>query len=230
MIYMSITSVKKQPGAVSGGFAFPDPTAKTKLYPAWPASSPWVTTVGATRFVDNKVGNVEMAADQFGSGGGFSTAYNAVPDQVAAVQHYFKTVKASQIPPGYFNASGRATPDISALGEGYQVIVNGKVCREGGTSASAPTFAGLVSLLNEARIRAGKPAMGYLNRFLYQNPSAFRDVTIGTNAINQVGWATPYGFSCAPGWDPVTGLGTPNFEKLLKAAMFVTSAQEQIIV
>ena len=45
------------------------------LYPSWPASSPWVTAVGSTRFVDQKVGNEEMATDQFGSGGGFSKLF-----------------------------------------------------------------------------------------------------------------------------------------------------------
>ena len=47
-----------------------------KLYPSWPASSPWVTAVGATRFVGQTVGGEEMAADQFGSGGGFSSQFN----------------------------------------------------------------------------------------------------------------------------------------------------------
>merc|ERR1712151_1094576 len=102
--------------------------------------------------------------------------------------------------------------DVAALGDGFQVIVEGKVLMVGGTSASAPTFAGFVSLLNEARMKAGKPAMGYLNPFLYQNPGAFRDVTVGTNAIGRQG-PVEYGFPCAPGWDPVTGLGTPNFEQ-----------------
>ena len=43
-------------------------------------------------------------------------------------------------------------------------------------SASAPAFAGMVSLLNEARLKAGKPTMGFLNPFLYANPDAFTDV------------------------------------------------------
>ena len=46
------------------------------LWPSWPASSPWVTSVGATRFVGQKVGNDEMASDQFGSGGGFSKQFD----------------------------------------------------------------------------------------------------------------------------------------------------------
>ena len=49
-------------------------------------------------------------------------------------------------------------------------------------SASSPTFAAMVSLINEARLKAGKPQMGFLNPFLYANPDAFFDVVKGTNA------------------------------------------------
>lgn len=84
--------------------------------------------------------------------------------------------------------------------------------------------------MNEARTKAGKPAMGYLNPFLYQNAAAFRDVTIGTNAIGRGTGPLPYGFPCAPGWDPATGLGTPNFEKLLGIAMSAAGVEEQVIV
>lgn len=192
-----------------------------KMYPSWPASSPWVTSVGATRFVDQKVGQPEMATDQFGSGGGFSSMFDAFADQTEAVNNYLKT--ASKLPPsGSFPPGGRATPDVSALGEGFQVLANGQTEGVGGTSASAPTFAGLVSLLNEARIAKGKAPMGYLNPFLYQNPSAFTDITVGTNAIGRSGQSFgQYGFACAKGWDPATGLGTPIMTKLLDVAMKV---------
>jgi tripeptidyl-peptidase-1 len=56
-------------------------------------------------------------------------------------------------------------PDASALGEGYQLLAGGKVLTVGGASAAAPAFAALVSLLNETRAAAGKPAMGFLNPF-----------------------------------------------------------------
>lgn len=198
------------------------------LYPSWPASSPWVTAVGATRFENQTVGHPEMASDQFGSGGGFSTMFDAFDAQKSAVAKYFKT--AGKLPAaGSFPPSGRATPDVAALGEGYQVVVDGHVTPVGGTSASAPTFAGIVSLLNEARIKAGKPPMGYLNTFLYQNPDAFTDITVGTNSIGRDGGKQP-GFPCAKGWDPVTGLGTPLFSKLLSAAMAKKESPEVIVV
>ena len=75
---------------------------------------------------------------------------------------------AKGLPPASaFPAKGRGTPDVSALGEGYQVIVGGHVESVGGTSASSPAFAGLVSLLNDARDQKGMKPMGFLNPFLY---------------------------------------------------------------
>ena len=195
--------------AVSGGSSLV-PTPLPVLYPSWPASSPWVTAVGATRFVNQTVGAEEMASDQFGSGGGFSTLFNQshAPWQAAAVAAYVaQGPSLPKFPPdGSFPPLGRATPDVSALGEGYQVYVRNNVQSVGGTSASSPAFAGFVSLLNEARRKAGKPQMGYLNPFLYANANCFTDVTKGTNAIGRGTGPVAYGFAAAPGWDPATGL------------------------
>ena len=55
----------------------------------------------------------------------------------------------------------------------------------GGTSASTPTFAALVALLNDARLKAGLPTLGFMNPLIYligaQVPSAFNDITKGNN-------------------------------------------------
>lgn len=195
---------------------------KVVLWPSWPASSPWVTAVGATRFVGQEAGNEEMATDQFGSGGGFSSQFDQTNAawQADATAKYLKTVDPSTLPPAdSFPATGRGTPDVSALGEGFQVYVGGHPTGVGGTSASSPTFAGLVSLLNEARLTAGKPAMGFLNPFLYKNPDAFFDVVKGSNKVGRGGEPLPYGWNCSAGWDPATGLGTPLFKNLMIAAM-----------
>ena len=89
----------------------------------------------------------------------------------------------------------------------------------GGTSASSPTFAAIVSLLNEARFKAGKPRMGFLNPFLYANPTAFHDIVTGTNAHPRGPGDVLYGYAAAPGWDPATGLGTPKLDQLVVAAL-----------
>jgi tripeptidyl-peptidase-1 len=216
--------------------AVPNPTSPGKLYPSWPAGSPWVTAVGATRLINDQVSTGAEAAvgkeDRFGSGGGFSYNFDQPKWQAKAVAAYLAEEKGSL--PDESKASyittGRATPDVSALGTGYSVVVGGSVQKGvGGTSASAPVFAGIVSLLNEQRINAGKSAMGFLNPFIYANPQAFTDVVKGDNKLGRGGMPQP-GFECAKGWDPVTGVGTPVFPKLLKAAMAAAGYQPKTIV
>ena len=104
------------------------------------------------------------------SGGGFSKQFDQTEAayQVKATANYLATAKG--LPPASsYPAKGRGTPDVSALGEGYQVVVGGHIEAVGGTSASSPAFAGLVSLLNDAREKKGMKPMGFLNPFLYQN-------------------------------------------------------------
>jgi subtilase family serine protease len=217
------------PNATSGavpGIPPSPPSNVSPLFPSWPASSPWVTAVGATRFLDDQVGNGEAAVnieDHFGSGGGFSDMFDAPAWQKHAVSKYFSTVDPTSLPDpkvASYTKTGRATPDVGALGTGYTLIVHGQVQPGvGGTSASAPVFAALVSLLNDARSQAGKPAMGFLNPFIYQNEAAFYDVTVGSNKIGRGGAPLLAGSNCSKGWDPVTGVGTPIYPKLLKAAL-----------
>lgn len=195
------------------------PAQRPPLYPSWPASSSWVTSVGATRFKDQRPGKREVASDDFGSGGGFSRVFPAFDDQKKAIADYFK--RAPGLPAAsMFPRGGRGTPDVAALGEGYQVLVTGQQQSMDGTSASTPTFAAMVSLLNEARLAKGMSSMGYLNPWLYQNEHMFNDVEEGTNDIlgGTIG-GVMYGYNCTKGWDPVTGLGTPDFHRMLDAAL-----------
>eukprot|EP00760_Papus_ankaliazontas_P035183 PhM_4_TR765/c0_g1_i1/m.35381/K01279/TPP1, CLN2; tripeptidyl-peptidase I len=182
-----------------------------KLNPSFPASIPYCVAVGSTKFISGNSGP-EKASDQFGSGGGFSFDFNQTEAsyQKDAIDAYFKS-GVNMPDSGMYERNGRGTPDVSAFGEGFEVLSGGSWEQVGGTSASTPTFAGMVSLLNNERMKVGK-SLGFLNPLLYQHADAFRDVTVGTNAIspNTIGW------QCAKGWDPATGLGSPNFEALLK--------------
>lgn len=85
----------------------------------------------------------------------------------------------------------------------------------GGTSASTPTFSAIVTLLNDALISSGKSPLGFLNPMLYTVGAAgLNDITVGNNT----GCGTP-GFPAVEGYDPVTGLGTPDFQKLLEIVL-----------
>eukprot|EP01002_Notosolenus_urceolatus_P015491 NODE_809_length_1765_cov_76.103730_g663_i0.p1 GENE.NODE_809_length_1765_cov_76.103730_g663_i0~~NODE_809_length_1765_cov_76.103730_g663_i0.p1 ORF type:complete len:548 (+),score=190.30 NODE_809_length_1765_cov_76.103730_g663_i0:79-1722(+) len=188
------------------------------LYPSWPASSPWVTAVGATAFTDSSMSE-EEASTQFGSGSGFSWDFDIPAFQAPAVTAY-KRIASSSLPPSFMWAQkGRGSADVSSLGENYQVVVNGATNNVGGTSASTPAFAGMISLINDQLVSKGKKPLGFLNTLLYKNPSAFNDITKGSDKVSRAGTPLLEGFECAQGWDPATGLGTPKWADLLKAAM-----------
>ncbi|TAQ87417.1 hypothetical protein B7494_g4234, partial [Chlorociboria aeruginascens] len=111
----------------------------------------------------------------------------------------------------------RGYPDISANGANYVVAVDGELSLVYGTSASSPVVGSIITLINEQRIAANKTAVGFLNPVLYANPTALNDIVSGGNE----GCGTA-GFTAVAGWDPVTGLGTPDYEKLL--AVFLALA------
>ena len=108
----------------------------------------------------------------------------------------------------------RGFPDVSANGVNYVVAVNGKFQMEFGTSPSTPTFASILNLINEQRTKAGKSGEGFVNPVLYQHPEVMNDITRGGNQ----GCGTE-GFESVQGWDPVTGLGTPDYGRMLKLFM-----------
>ena len=83
-----------------------------------------------------------------------------------------------------------------------------------GTSAAAPVFAALLTRINEERIAKGKGTVGFVNPVLYQHPEVFNDITEGSNS-----GCGGTAFEAVEGWDPVTGLGTPNYPKLLDVFM-----------
>eukprot|EP00644_Phytophthora_capsici_P000022 jgi/Phyca11/503479/fgenesh2_kg.PHYCAscaffold_4_\ len=196
--------------------------------PQWPSSSPYITTVGATMLLTS----AQQAAKPFfhtkeevicsvenggiiTSGGGFSNIYGIPEYQRTAVNRYL-TTRNIPTTPGFFNASGRAYPDVSALGAGFLVYMNGRLTSVSGTSASTPVIGAMVTLWNDMRLNAGKSPLGFINPLLYYlaetNPDAFNDVVIGNNGAPR-GGNTPCkdSFSASAGWDAVSGVGTPNF-------------------
>jgi len=174
---------------------------RVEFLPAFPASCPYVTSVGGTT-------GIPEVASSF-SGGGFSNYFARPTYQNTAVSAYLASLPPGEYA-GLYNPLGRAYPDVSAQSDNFIIFYQGGPALIGGTSASAPTFAGMVTLLNDAQLAAGKPPLGFLNPMLYGiGTPGLNDITSG----NAPGCGTQ-GFSAVPGWDPVTGLGTPNFGKL----------------
>lgn len=197
--------------------------------PGFPATCPYLTTVGGTYLPPGADAskNQEVATTSFASGGGFSNIYKQADYQKEAVENYFKSSSAPDYKfyksvdnssfadgGGIYNRIGRAYPDVSAIADNILIYNMNIPTLVGGTSAAAPVFASLLTRINEERLAAGKPTVGFVNPTLYAHPEVFHDVTQGSNP----GCGTD-GFKAAKGWDPVTGLGTPNYPKLLDLFM-----------
>jgi len=210
------------------------------LNPDYPACSPFVLSVGATQLNSAQFSlknpppactkpaykcmssgtevAVSYASAEFASGGGFSN-YASMPSwQTSVVQAYLKSGVA--LPPAsYFNASGRAYPDVAAIGSDV-LIYQGGLQVVGGTSASSPTWASVASLLVAASYaKTGKP-LGLLSPIIYQaaaaSPQCFQDITVGDNKCTEQGCAKScQGYLCTKGWDPVSGFGSPNVQCLI---------------
>lgn len=146
------------------------------------------------------------------SGGGVSTLY-ARPTW--------------QSVPGVPAGTQRLLPDVAVIAGSeapYYLVHLGSLTPVWGTSASAPAFAGVAALLEERA--AGR--LGTLNPMLYElgrrqyadgTITVFRDITSGNNSVPGV-----VGFFAGPGYDTVTGLGSPDGAALAAAVADASSA------
>jgi kumamolisin len=187
----------------SGDSGATDGSSDGALEVDFPSSSPYVIGCGGTKLalsgnsISSEVAWNQLAQDEGASGGGVS--------EVFALPLFQTGAKVPKAPNGFV---GRGVPDVSADADpasGYEVLVDGAPTVIGGTSAVAPLWAGLLARINQS---IGKPA-GYLNPLIYAAAAekTFHDITSGSNG----------GYSAAPGWDPCTGLGSPNGAALLVA-------------
>ncbi|KZT64349.1 subtilisin-like protein [Daedalea quercina L-15889] len=177
----------------------------TTFVPEFPSGCPYITSVGGT------TGTNPETAVSF-SGGGFSNYWATPSYQANAVSGYLDYLGSTYS--GLYNASGRGFPDVATQAQDFEIVTGGAAEPVSGTSCASPTFASIISLLNDELIAAGKSPLGFLNPWLYSTAaSALTDITSGDNP----GCNTD-GFSATTGWDPVTGLGTPVFSKLKTAA------------
>jgi kumamolisin len=160
------------------------------------SSDPFVIGVGGTSLKLAPNGGVAEETAWSSGGGGKSIYFSRPPWQTA---------------PGAPAVAQRMVPDVSLAAdpeEGAFLVLHGKVTQIGGTSWSAPVWAGFCALINEARTKAQKPALPFLNPLIYPLVNTcFRDINKGTNGA----------FDAGPGYDLVTGLGVPNVKALIQA-------------
>ncbi|KAJ7106773.1 family S53 protease [Mycena epipterygia] len=197
-------------GGVSGGQS----QSCGDFVPPFPAGCPFITSVGSTGGI-NQFAGINEIGSMFSSGG-FSNYFPTPDYQTGDVAAYLAFIDSLGTIPidGRYNRSGRGFPDVSAQGENFQIVWDNQFSTVEGTSCSSPTFASIVALLNDELVAAGKPTLGFLNPFLYSpvGHAALNDVTFGINP----GCGTD-GFPATTGWDPITGLGTPNYTALRTA-------------
>lgn len=168
------------------------------------ASIPEMTDVGGTTLSTDADGRWLAEQTWFdvplshGTGGGVSNLFE---------RPAWQALLDLPVPPGR-----RLTPDIAAVADpttGMRIVFRQQFALGGGTSLSAPIWAGLTALMNDYLSANGGRPIGDLNPLLYEIAEgarlpAFRDITMGGNAVD----------NAAAGYDLVTGLGTPNVENL----------------
>jgi subtilase family serine protease len=212
----------------SGSSACAQDIPATKLTPAfkkpyvsWPASSPWVLSVGGTNLSlnpDNSILSTGVWNDTVfpapfesaGAGGGGVSLFGPRP--------WWQPAEP------FARESVRMLPDVSAFADavpGYAIVCsNGvqgcgasqqagaSIAFVGGTSAATPLVAGMIALWIQQARAQGLPRVGFVPPLLYsiaaKNPSAFVDITLGENAIFSVPCC-----SARVGYDLASGLGSP---------------------
>ena len=189
----------------------PDTTGHSPTGPLqaeYELSDPCVVGVGGTTLTLKSNGQVQAERGWASGGGGRSILFPRPPWQSG---------------PGMPAGNDRLVPDVSLAADpndGAFLVFNGKPIQIGGTSWSAPTWAGLCALLNEARQNAGKSALPFLNPMIYplMGTRCFRDIVDGSNGAYHAG----------PGYDMVTGIGVPSTKdliaKLVEAASIAAAA------
>jgi kumamolisin len=180
-----------------------DGNPKGELVVEFPTSCPHMTGCGGTKLVlsgtniESEVVWNELKNQEGATGGGVS--------QVFPLPTWQQNANVPKSPNG---KPGRGVPDVAGDADpatGYNIVVDGSPTVIGGTSAVAPLWAGLLALINQS---LGKP-VGFLNPLIYETNLAatFHDITVGNND----------GYKAARGWDPCTGLGSPDGAKFLAA-------------
>ena len=198
-----------------GGHDWSDPPSPDDVGVDAFASFPEVTAVGGTRLSTDAQGrwlseqswyNVPLTQ---GSAGGASVLFR---------RPSWQTIDAGAGP-----LDSRLVPDIAAVGDpftGVKFVFGQQVLVGGGTSQSAPIWAGFAAIINQMYAASGADPLGDLNPVLYQvargaTTPSFRDIRLGGNAIAPGG---------RPGYDMVTGLGSPDVENLAKNILLARSA------
>jgi kumamolisin len=200
--------------------------ADKKPFVSWPASSPWVLSVGGTNLTlnpDNSIASTGVWNDT-----SFPAPYRAVAAGGGG-QSLFAPRPWWQPDTSFARAGSRLVPDLAAFADpkpGYAIICSAGVqdCGAaqqpgptlafvGGTSAATPLLAGAIALWTQKAREQGLPRVGFVPPLLYstatKSPTAFVDITLGSNAIYKVPCCR-----ARDGYDLASGLGSPRVDRI----------------
>ena len=182
--------------------------------PPLPTANPYITIVGGTALTTSSPGGGWSSEGVWTFGGGGVSLYYPIPSWQQGVE---------------MSGNGGSTvmrniPDVACLADSaiWIVVNNGEQAITGGTSASAPLWAGFTALVNQQAAASGKPSVGFINPAIYaigrssSYSSAFHDITNGNNVNGCCGTTKFFAF---PGYDLATGWGTPNGSNLISALL-----------
>ena len=173
---------------------------------SFPSVDPYITVVGGTVLTTSGRGGAWLAESAWPESGGGYVSGTPIPgwQQLAGV------ITA----PNQGSPEWRNSPDVAAEADfDNPTVVNGNfVTGYGGTSFAAPRWAGFLALVNQQSVANGRDTVGFINPVLYNlglssnYASALHDITNGSNPPETGGGS---GFNAVPGYDLVTGWGSP---------------------
>jgi subtilase family serine protease len=243
---LGITWLASSGDSGAAGCDYDVATATQGLGVSLPASVPEITAVGGTEFDEGSL-NYWSSGNGLYGGSALSyipeTAWNDTVESellggtIAATGGGVSSVykkPAWQAGPGVPNDGARDVPDIAlAASNGhdpYIIVTEGAVGGVGGTSAAAPSFAGMIAVLNQYLVQnkvQTKPGVGNINPKLYSMAAGstsgiFHDVTTGDNIVPCLAGTAncangQLGYTAGVGYDLVTGLGSVDAYNLITA-------------
>ena len=180
-----------------------DGQSDSKQHVDFPASAPHALACGGTSLQATRGQITSETVWNDGAGGGAGGGGISIQFPVPSYQSSVTMPTNADT-----GKPGRGVPDVAGDADpetGYTILVDGSQQTIGGTSAVAPLWAALTSLINQS---LGKSA-GFLQPQIYVSSAqgGFRDITEGNNGAYHAG----------AGWDPCTGVGSPNGTALLQA-------------
>ena len=189
-----------------------------------PSSSPYITQVGGTTLVTTGPGGAWQSESVWNWGNSIGTSYDGSGSSGGISSYY--SIPAWQTNVSMASNQGSTTkrniPDVALNADNVYIISGGSGAGSGGiggTSCSAPLWAGLSALANQQAVASGKPSVGFINPVVYAIGTGaayaqdFHDTTTGDNTWS----SSPSQFYAVTGYDLCTGWGTPTGQNLIDA-------------